>query len=99
MISYQMYQDGKSIKEIANIRGLTVQTIENHLLDCYESGLDINLEKYVQMEYKAQILKAMEEFGTQRLRPIKDSLPEEVTYFDIRYFKVVLFMHIRNNKP
>lgn len=86
LVSYDLYKKGTSIEEIANIRGLTKQTIENHLLKCFEDGLDINLEKYVNTEFEVAIKDAIKKLGTKKLRPIKDILPSQVSYFDINYY-------------
>lgn len=86
-VSYELYtRDGKSIKEIAEIRGLTVRTVEQHLLDCYESGMDINLECMVNTKFENEIYSAINMCNSGRLREIKDMLPEEVSYFDIKYY-------------
>lgn len=89
LVSYEMFSTGMSIEDIANERGLTRITIEGHLIDCLEKGMDLNLEKYVHTEYKDEILKAIEEIGTEKLKPIKEALPEDVSYFDIRYYVAV----------
>lgn len=89
LVSYEMFSNGMSIEDIANERGLTRITIEGHLIDCLEKGMDLNLEKYVHTEYKDEILKAIEEIGTEKLKPIKEALPEDVSYFDIRYYVAV----------
>lgn len=86
MVTYNLYCEGKTIEEIATIRGLTIQTIQNHLLRCYEEGFEINLEKDVQLNFKDEILNAIKQLGTEKLKPLKEALPPEVTYFDIRYF-------------
>ena len=88
IISYKLYNEGKSISEICKIRNLTRQTIESHLLKCYELGMDINLEKDVQTQFKDIIYNAIRLLGIEKLRPLKDSLPEEVTYFDINYYVI-----------
>lgn len=85
-ISYTMYQEGNSIDEIANIRKLKRQTIEHHLLQCFENGLKINLQKDIQIKFKEQIYQAIDEIGFEKLRPLKDVLPRSVTYLDIGYF-------------
>lgn len=36
IITYNLYISGKPIEEIANLRGITQRTVENHLLECYE---------------------------------------------------------------
>lgn len=89
LVSYEMFSNGMSIEDIVNERGLTRITIEGHLIDCFEKGMDLNLEKYVHTEYRDEILKAIEEIGTEKLKPIKEALPEEVSYFDIKYYVAV----------
>ena len=86
LISYEMFSNGMSIEDIVKERGLTRITIEGHLIDCFEKGMDLNLEKYIHTEFKDEILKAIEDIGTAKLKPIKEALPEEVSYFDIRYY-------------
>ena len=89
LVSYEMFSNGMSIEDIVNERGLTRITIEGHLIDCFEKGMDLNLEKYVHTEYRDEILKVIEKIGTEKLKPIKEALPEEVSYFDIRYYVAV----------
>ena len=85
-ISYNLYMQGKSVEEFANIRQLTKQTIQGHLLDCYKDGMEIDLEKEIHTEYKDVIFDAIREFGTEKLKPLKEAVPEEVSYLDIRYY-------------
>ena len=89
IITYNMYKEGKSIDEIAKERGFTKQTIEHHLLANFENGLDIDLEKNINMKYKNQVFKAIDEIGYDKLRPIKDMVPADVTYLDIGYFVIL----------
>ena len=48
--------------------------------------IDVELEKDVQTQYKDIILNAIKLIGIEKLRPLKDALPEQVTYFDIHYY-------------
>ena len=89
LITYEMYTNGMSIEDIVNERGLTRISIENHLIDCLEKGMDLNLTKYVHTEFKTEIEKAINDIGIEKLKPIKEALPEEVSYFDIRYYIAV----------
>ena len=85
-ISYDLYIEGKSIDDIVNIRKLTKQTIQGHLLDCFKEGMEIDLEKEINVKYKDQILDAIKKYGTKKLKPLKDVLPDEVSYLDIKYY-------------
>ncbi len=84
--TYNLYNSGKSIDEIANIRGLTKTTIENHLLKCYENDLDIDLTRCVNTQYENDIISAITKLGSEKLKPLKEILPDEVSYFDIKYY-------------
>ena len=86
LITYNMYLNGMSIEDIMNERNFSRTTIEGHLIDCLEKGLNIDLEKYVQVQYKEQIEKVINELGVEKLKPLKEALPEKITYFDIRYY-------------
>ena len=86
LITYEMYTNGMSIEDIASERGLTRISIENHLIDCLEKGMDLDLTKYVHTEFKTEIEKAINDIGIEKLKPIKEALPENVSYFDIRYY-------------
>lgn len=89
IISYELYtKEEKSIKEIAEIRGLKARTIEQHLLDCYEKDMEIDLEKDIHTDLKDKIYEAINNWNTDKLRDLKDILPETVTYFDIRYYLI-----------
>lgn len=95
MVSYNLYLEGNSISTIAKIRNLKRQTIESHLIKCYELGMDINLEKDIQIQYKDDILNAIHTLGTEKLRPIKDAVPSQVSYLDIQYY--IIFEKINNS--
>lgn len=86
IISYNLYKSGKSINEIALERGLTKTTIENHLITCLETGMDLNLEKDIHTEFKDEIINAIQTIGTEKLKPIKEALNTQITYLDIRYY-------------
>ena len=46
----------------------------------------MDLTKYVHTEFKTEIEKAINDIGIEKLKPIKEALPEDVSYFDIRYY-------------
>lgn len=87
-ISYNLFKQGKSIKEIAEERGFVTTTIETHLLKYFENGENIDLSKYIHSNYEQDIYKAIDTYGAEKLRVLKDALPEGVSYFDIKYFLI-----------
>lgn len=86
--SYNLFLEGKTISEIAQIRNLNIRTIEEHLLKCLELGKSINLSNYVNSNFEKDILAAIEKIGYDRLKPLKELLPDEVSYFDIKYYVI-----------
>lgn len=81
-----MHQSGYGIEEISEKRGLSVSTIENHLLQCAQQKMDVDFSKIIPVEFVPKLEKAVEKAGSEKLKPIKELLPEEVSYFMIRGF-------------
>ncbi|AZU60828.1 DNA helicase RecQ [Neobacillus mesonae] len=81
-----LHQNGLDINEIAEKRNLAVSTVENHLLQCAREGLGVDFSKLVPDTYIPLLEKAVEEAGRERLKPIKELLPEEVSYFMIKAY-------------
>ena len=87
-MSYNLFKQGKSIKEIAEERGFVTTTIETHLLKYFENGENMDLSKYIHSNYEQDIYNAIDTYGAEKLRVLKDALPEGVSYFDIKYFLI-----------
>lgn len=85
METYELYKNGLNINEIAVARGLTASTIESHLVDCAEKGLQVDAERFISKEFEPQILEAIRQCGTEKLKPIKEALPDEVSYGAIKF--------------
>ncbi|MDQ0219182.1 DNA helicase RecQ [Peribacillus cavernae] len=86
LATYELFRNGLTCKEISKQRELSLVTVENHLLHCAEQGLEINFEDLIPAEYMPLLKTAVEEAGSDRLKPIKELLPEKVTYFMIKAF-------------
>ncbi|MDQ0216345.1 ATP-dependent DNA helicase RecQ [Oikeobacillus pervagus] len=86
LITYEMLEKGQTIGEISKKRQLSKQTIENHLVKCSQEGLLIDWASFIPEEFEPLIEKAVQEANTNRLKPIKELLPENVTYFMIRSY-------------
>lgn len=82
----QLFNQGLSIKEIAQKRELSATTLENHLMQCAEEGMPVDFSGVIPEEYLPQLEQAVEEAGDGRLKPIKELLPAEVSYFMIKVF-------------
>ncbi|NLJ77566.1 MAG: DNA helicase RecQ, partial [Peptococcaceae bacterium] len=84
VITYNMYKEGKTIDEIARLRDLKAVTIQNHIIRCDREGYHINWNDFIDPQYEQLILGQVKKVGANRLKLIKDELPEEIDYFSIR---------------
>jgi ATP-dependent DNA helicase RecQ len=82
-----LFQQGKTLEEITILRKLSITTVQNHFIRCQEEGHTIPWETLIPPGQEELILEAINKVGGERLRPIKDALPEDVDWLAI---KVVL---------
>ncbi|MBF7156135.1 MULTISPECIES: DNA helicase RecQ [Bacillus] len=83
--TYEMYKQGIDLNEIAKERSLSRQTIENHLIRCFEDGLEVDWNSFVPAQYESLIETAVQN-AEGGLKSIKEQLPNEVSYFMIRAY-------------
>ncbi len=83
--TYKMYQEGKTIKEIASERGLSASTIEGHLIYCAKLGYEIKFSDFISPDKEELILKIYKDIGGNKLKPIKEALPPDITYTEIKF--------------
>lgn len=80
----ELWKTYKNINQIAVIKNVSNETVKNNLLILYSEGkIDINL-KLSQPQYEEQIIKIINDNWDNKLKTIKDKLPEEVTYDTIK---------------
>jgi ATP-dependent DNA helicase RecQ len=80
----RLLAEGKSFEEIAQIRGRQVGTVVNMVADLVEKGkLDYQVN-WVGEENHRRIKEAVERLGSQWLKPLREALPTEITYEQIR---------------
>jgi uncharacterized protein YpbB len=78
-----LFRQGLSPDEIAKARELTVRTIYTHLARLI-ADREIELEKVVSADVIARVRAVVEDIGAERLTPIKERLPETISYDEIR---------------
>jgi len=85
-MSADLYEKNMSVEKIGKIRGLGIRTVFEHLIDWYGSGGNFRVEEYLTANEEKMIISAIiNKIGSsQRLKPIKDALPEEISYEKIR---------------
>jgi ATP-dependent DNA helicase RecQ len=84
--SYTLYKEQMSVEEISKRRGLAVSTVESHLIQCMQEGMDVDMEHLIPDEYVTEIESAIQQAGGEKLKPIKELLPEEISYFMIKVY-------------
>ncbi|WP_353093005.1 DNA helicase RecQ [Tissierella praeacuta] len=83
--TYDCYLEGLLLKEISEKRNFTINTIIEHLIKCEEQGQNIDWSKFIDDPMKEEkILSVINKIGLGKLKPIKESLPEEISYEDIK---------------
>ena len=82
-ISYQLFKSGKTITEIALERNITNSTVETHLSHFISTG-EIDLEEILSEEKIKTIKKAIAKHGNTSAKTLKENLPEDIGYGEIR---------------
>jgi ATP-dependent DNA helicase RecQ len=85
-----LYQQGLGIEEIARERNLKPTTILSHLSELIEGGEVLDIERIVQPGRQKVIAGALEQIGSDVLKPVKEFLGEDYSYDEIRLVRAVL---------
>ncbi len=83
-ISFELFQSGKSVEEIAQERGLTNNTIEGHLAHYVGEGL-LDIGQFIHEKKLALIAEYFQKHKSYQLNDAKHSLGDEVSYSDLRF--------------
>jgi ATP-dependent DNA helicase RecQ len=83
--TYALFRQGLTVGQIAEKRGLKPLTIEEHIAALIEEGREINVAALVNDADRALIEAAADRLGLERLRPIREELPERIGYTAIRF--------------
>jgi len=80
----RLLAEGKSFEEIAQIRGRQFSTVINMVADLVEKGrLEYRMEWVGEANHR-QIEEVVRRLGSQWLKPLREALPAEITYEEIR---------------
>ena len=83
-LTYKMFREGKSIKEIAAERSLTIGTVENHLSYFVEQG-ELKVNEVVSTQHQKIIRGIIKSFSkAYSLSDVKNLLPNDYTYAEIK---------------
>ncbi|MCM3760766.1 DNA helicase RecQ [Alkalihalobacillus oceani] len=81
----EAFLNGATVQELVAELGFTEQTIIRHLLKAEEAGMGLRLAEKVDPQKRRLIEEKIEELGYERLKPIKDALPDSISYEDIHF--------------
>jgi ATP-dependent DNA helicase RecQ len=76
--------EGKTLEEIAQLRGRQLSTIVSGVANLLETGQVEFQSDWVSKDKQAVIEAGCARAGFERLKPVKDILPPEITYDEIR---------------
>ncbi len=83
-LTFKMFRDGKTLKEIAAERSLTVGTVENHLAHFVEQG-ELEIGEVVSSQHQKIIRGIVKTFNkAYSLSEVKNLLPNDYTYTEIK---------------
>jgi ATP-dependent DNA helicase RecQ len=82
--TFRLLNEGKSLGEIATLRQRQLGTVVNTVAALVEQGDVAFDDKWVDVTRRSVIEAACAKVGIQWLKPIKESLPAEVSFEDIR---------------
>lgn len=93
-ITLSLFNEGKTLKEIAVERNLSTTTIESHLSGFILTG-ELSIDRLISEEKQNYLLPRLKDMQPNTpLSTIKEELPKEYTYLDIK----AMMNHIRWSK-
>ena len=80
----RLHAEGYAPRFIAKMRSLGESTIFGHLIDWYATGGEVDMTQLISSAEEEQIREVIQAVRTQRLKPLKEKLPESISYEKIR---------------
>ena len=93
--TFQMYKDGNSVEDIAKIRNLSLNTIQNHLANFVEVGT-IKASELMDVNKIDPIISIAKTQTIPSLKAIKEELGDDYSYFEIHV--AIAFYKWQENK-
>lgn len=87
MKTLQLYQQGLTKEEIAEKRGLSVNTVIEHFCELIELNQPLDIDKFVSKEKQIIINQAIDTIGDRLLKPIKEYLGDNYSYDEIKLIR------------
>lgn len=84
LLTYELYEKGLSLDEIAKARELNMGTLEGHIAYLYENGFNIDLYDFVSSKAIDEIGEVIQQKGISSLKGIYDALEGAYEYGQIK---------------
>ena len=84
-MTYMMFKKGHSISKIAKDREFKVESVERHIIQLITKSL-LRVEDVIGENKTRSIESVVENVGIDSLTNIKEELPEDFTWFEIKAF-------------
>jgi hypothetical protein len=84
LVTLNMYKEGKTIQQIVQERAMAVTTIEGHIAYYIGTG-EIPVMEFVSAETAELITRQFMETGNHQLKPVKESLGDQVSWVEIKF--------------
>jgi ATP-dependent DNA helicase RecQ len=93
----RLLAEGRSFEEIAKARGRQLSSVVNLVVGLIEKGELEFQPNWIDGEKRAQIEEVCTRLGTERLKPLKDALPLEISYDEIKL--VTAYLRLQQESP
>jgi len=84
MLTFKLYQENKSVEEIAKIRKFKPSTIISHLEQAMLFGKKIDINPFVTQKKQKLIMQVFDKLGTDKIGPVKHQLGDNFSYDEIK---------------
>lgn len=79
-----LFKKGFGISDIAHLRKLKTATIEDHIIELIYAVDKFDWQRFITKDMFQMIRNVIEDKQTVKLKILKNSLPEDITYFQIK---------------
>lgn len=92
-VSLELFEQGKTLQQVAKQRGLTLSTVEGHLAHYVERG-EVEISRIIPKAKRREIEKAITLMSDRKFSEIKETVGGDCTYGEIKLVKA----HIKHLK-
>ena len=88
--TWQLYQENKTIAEIAELRGLKKNTVLQHFTEILPNN-QVNMEDLMSKDIYEKIKNVFDELGNISANAIKEQLPWSISYMEIKLVRLIMY--------